>query len=116
MIGFARLTLTNKDTPTISQQQRTIITTALVHSYHHKKALRVQKDRCLFTLGATAIWKKEDFINAEQLGGGIRPDLAVAQMEIDKEVVETIIETAGTAGIEFCLNAAPTTPINKRLY
>ncbi|KAH6996529.1 Ribokinase-like protein [Ilyonectria sp. MPI-CAGE-AT-0026] len=75
-----------------------------------------RENRCLFTLGATAIWKKEDFINAEQLGGGIRPDLVVAQMETDKEVVETIIETAGTAGIEFCLNEAPATPIDKRLY
>lgn len=67
------------------------------------------ENRCLFTLGATATWKKEDFINAEQLGGGRRPDLVVAQMEIDKEVVETMIETAGAAGIEFCLNAAPAT-------
>lgn len=57
-----------------------------------------RENRCLFTLGATAIWKKEDFVNAEQLGGGIRPDLVVAQMEIDKEVVEIMIETAGTAG------------------
>jgi ribokinase len=75
-----------------------------------------RENRCLFTLGATATWKKEDFINAEQLGGGIRPDLVVAQMEIDKEVVETMIETAGKAGIEFCLNAAPATPIGKRFY
>lgn len=39
-----------------------------------------------------------------------------AQMEINKEVVETMIETAGKAGIEFCLNAAPATPIGKRFY
>ncbi len=75
-----------------------------------------RESRCLFTLGATAAWKKENFIHAEQLGGGIRPDLVVAQMEIDKEVVETMIETAGQAGIEFCLNAAPATSISKRLY
>lgn len=75
-----------------------------------------RENRCLFTLGATATWKKEDFNSAEQLGGGIRPDLVVAQMEIDKEVVETMIETAGKAGIEFCLNAAPATPIGKLFY
>lgn len=75
-----------------------------------------RENRCLFTLGATVTWKKEDFINAEQLGGGIRPDLVVAQMEIDKEVVETMIETAGKAGIEFCLNAAPATLIGERFY
>ena len=75
-----------------------------------------RENRCLFTLGATATWKKEDFLRAEQLGGGIRPDLVVAQMKIDKEVVETMIDTAGQAGIEFCLNAAPATPISKHLY
>ncbi|OHE98390.1 hypothetical protein CORC01_06386 [Colletotrichum orchidophilum] len=75
-----------------------------------------RENRCLFTLGATASWKKEDFISAEQLGGGIRPELIVAQMEIDKEIVETMIATAGKAGIEFCLNAAPATPIGKRFY
>ncbi|OIW27701.1 Ribokinase-like protein [Coniochaeta ligniaria NRRL 30616] len=75
-----------------------------------------RENRCLFTLGATATWKKENFSIAEQLGGGTRPDLIVAQMEIDKEVVETMIETAGKAGIDFCLNAAPATPIGKRFY
>lgn len=75
-----------------------------------------RENRCLFTLGATATWKKEDFVRAEQLGGGTRPDLVVAQMEIDREVVETMIETAGNADIEFCLNAAPATPIGKRFY
>lgn len=75
-----------------------------------------RENRCLFTLGATATWKKENFSIAEQLGGGTRPDLVVAQMEIDKEVVEMMIETAGKAGIDFCLNAAPATPIGKRFY
>lgn len=62
-----------------------------------------RENRCLFSLGATATWKKEHFRNAEQLGGG-------AQMEITKDVVEVMIETAGRAGIDFCLNAAPATP------
>ncbi|KAL3952898.1 hypothetical protein ACCO45_012841 [Purpureocillium lilacinum] len=76
----------------------------------------VVTNRCLFTLGATATWKREDFANVERLGGGARPDLVVAQMEIDRDVVEVMIETAGKAGIEFCLNAAPATPIGKRFY
>lgn len=75
-----------------------------------------RENRCLFTLGATATWRKQDFSIPEQLGGGTRPDLAIAQMEIDKEVVETMIETAGKAGIDSCLNAAPATPIGKRVY
>lgn len=75
-----------------------------------------RENRCLFTLSATATWKKKDFINAEQLGGGIQPDLVVAQMEIDKEVVETMLATSGKAGIDFCLNAAPASPISRHLY
>ena len=75
-----------------------------------------RENRCLFTLGATAAWKREDFANAEQLGGGTRPALVVAQMEIDRDVVETMVETAGKAGIDFCLNAAPATPIGKQFY
>lgn len=75
-----------------------------------------RENRCLFTLGATATWKKEDFMRPEDLGGGIRPDLVVAQMEIDKEVVEAMIETASKANIDFCLNAAPATPISEHTY
>lgn len=37
-------------------------------------------------------------------------------MEIAKDVVEMMIETAGRARIEFCLNAAPAVPIAERLY
>ncbi|KAI9662757.1 MAG: hypothetical protein M1829_006152 [Trizodia sp. TS-e1964] len=75
-----------------------------------------RENRCLLKLEASATWKKEDFITAKQLGGGTAPDLVVAQMEIDKEIVETMIETAGKAGIDFCLNAAPATPIGERFY
>ncbi|KAI0977233.1 Ribokinase-like protein [Xylaria arbuscula] len=76
----------------------------------------LRENRCLFTLGATAIWKKEDFMKPEDLGGGTRPDLVIAQMEIDKEVVEKMIETASQASIDFCLNAAPATPLSKHAY
>ncbi|KAJ8127296.1 hypothetical protein O1611_g6339 [Lasiodiplodia mahajangana] len=77
---------------------------------------RTRENKCLFTLGATAAWKKEDFMSPEDLGGGVRPDLVVAQMEIDKEVVEEMIETAAKANIDFCLNAAPATPISEHTY
>ncbi|KAG8162481.1 hypothetical protein KVR01_008246 [Diaporthe batatas] len=75
-----------------------------------------RENRCLFTLGATAVWKKDHFAKPEDLGNGTAPDLVVAQMEIDKEVVETMIETAGRAKIDFCLNAAPAVPIAKQVY
>ena len=75
-----------------------------------------RQNRCLFTLGATAIWKKEDFLKVEDLGHGIKPDLCIAQMEIRKEVVEQMIETAGTAGVDFLLNAAPASPLSGKIY
>jgi ribokinase len=75
-----------------------------------------RENRCLFTLGATATWKKEHFMKAEDLGHGVRPDLCVAQMEIHKEVVEQMIETAGRAGIDFVLNAAPANQVTERTY
>ncbi len=37
-------------------------------------------------------------------------------MEIHREVVEQMIETAGKAGIDFCLNAGPANPITDRTY
>ncbi|KAF7542009.1 hypothetical protein G7054_g135 [Neopestalotiopsis clavispora] len=77
---------------------------------------QTRENRCLFTHGATATWTKEHFVKPEALGSGIRPDLVVAQMEIAKDVVETMIETAGTARIDFCLNAAPAWPIRVHLY
>ena len=81
----------------------------MVENYTHE-------NRCLFTLGATATWKKEQFLNVEDLGHGVRPDLCIAQMEIHKEAVEQMIETAGRAGIDFVLNAAPANPLTKRTY
>ena len=55
-------------------------------------------------------------MKVEDLAHGPRPDLVVAQMEIRKEVVQQMIETAGKAGIDFLLNAAPADPITKRTY
>lgn len=74
------------------------------------------REQMSFTLGATASWTKKDFFPAECLGGGIKPDLVVAQIEIHKYVVETMITTAGKAGINFCLSAVPASRINRHLY
>lgn len=74
------------------------------------------ENRRLFTLGATEAWKEEDFMKVEHLAHGPRPDLVIAQMEIRKEVVQQMIETAGKAGIDFLLNAAPADPITIRSY
>ncbi|KAK8119555.1 uncharacterized protein PG998_004181 [Apiospora kogelbergensis] len=66
-----------------------------------------RENRCIFTLDATTVWKKDNFVFPDQLGGGIRPDLVEAQMEIHKEVVETMVDTSGRTGTEFCLNRLP---------
>ncbi|KAG9229275.1 Ribokinase-like protein [Amylocarpus encephaloides] len=47
----------------------------------------IHENRCLFTLGATATWKKEDFF--------------VAQMEIDKEILEAAIMSSRGRDEEF---------------
>jgi ribokinase len=74
------------------------------------------ENRCLFTIGAMEAWKEEHFMRVEDLAHGLRPDLVIAQMEIRKEVVQQMIETAGKAGIDFLLNAAPADPITIRTY
>ncbi|KAJ0139258.1 Cell cycle serine/threonine-protein kinase hsk1 [Fusarium oxysporum f. sp. albedinis] len=48
-----------------------------------------RENRCLFTPGARATWRKAYFINAKQLGGGTQPDMVVSQMGIGKDVIET---------------------------
>ncbi|KAK1621488.1 ribokinase [Colletotrichum phormii] len=75
-----------------------------------------RENQCLAIPDATAAWKKGDFLKASQFGCTNWRDLIVAQMEIDKDVVENMIRTAGHASIPFCLNAAPASPINENLY
>ncbi|KAF2028273.1 Ribokinase-like protein [Setomelanomma holmii] len=60
----------------------------------HDRRPYQKKNRCLFTHGATTTWGTEDFLRIEDLGCGMRPDICVAQMGIQKEVVEQMIETA----------------------
>ncbi|KAK1675381.1 ribokinase [Colletotrichum godetiae] len=75
-----------------------------------------RESQCLASPDATAAWKKRDFLNAGQFRCMTWQDLIVAQMKIDKEVVEAMIRDAGHAGVLFCLSAAPGSPINSNLY
>jgi ribokinase len=50
-----------------------------------------RENRYLFMLGATTTWTEKDFLTAESLGGKVKPDLVVAQMEIHKDEVETML-------------------------
>lgn len=74
------------------------------------------ENRCLFHEGAMKGWEKSHFLKVSDLAHGLIPDLMVLQMSIRKEVVEQIIETAGEAGIDILLNAAPADPITNRTY
>ncbi|KXH54148.1 hypothetical protein CSAL01_08940 [Colletotrichum salicis] len=75
-----------------------------------------RESQCFAIPDATAAWKKGDFLKADPFGCTNWRDLIVAQMEIDKEVVETMIRAAGHDSIPFCLNATPASPINRNLY
>ncbi|KAH7215244.1 ribokinase [Fusarium oxysporum] len=50
-----------------------------------------RENRCLFTPGARATWRKAYFINAKQIGGETQPDMVVSQMGIGKDVIETFL-------------------------
>jgi len=68
-------------------------------------------NRCTFANNANDAWTVEDFTDIKSLACGRPPDLIIAQLEIKRAVVEQMIETAGEAGIEFLLNAAPASSI-----
>ncbi|KAH0835214.1 ribokinase [Fonsecaea monophora] len=74
------------------------------------------ENRCIFASNANDALSVDYFANLDSLANGRPPDLVIAQMEIDRTVVEQMIETAGAAGIEFLLNAAPANYILSHYY
>ncbi|EXJ67126.1 uncharacterized protein A1O5_09773 [Cladophialophora psammophila CBS 110553] len=74
------------------------------------------ENRCTFANNANDALTAEYFTKLESLANGRQPDLVIAQMEIDRAVVEQIIATAGEAGIEVLINAAPANHILSRYY
>ncbi|OAL38749.1 ribokinase [Fonsecaea nubica] len=74
------------------------------------------ENRCIFASNANDALLVDYFSHLDSLANGRPPDLVIAQMEIDRTVVEQMIETAGAAGIEFLLNAAPANYILSHYY
>jgi len=74
------------------------------------------ENRLLFTLGATATIEPEEFMTPESLGNGVIPDLIISQLECRIRTVEQMIKTAGEAGIDVLLNAAPAAQILPETY
>jgi ribokinase len=74
------------------------------------------ENRCTFSNNANDSLTVDDFGDVEGLGNGRQPDLIITQMELDRAVVEKLIETAGEAEIDLLLNAAPANALLRRLY
>jgi ribokinase len=77
------------------------------------------ENRLLFTNGANLSLLPSDFLTLESLGGGspgLKPDLVISQLEIRRDTVEQILETASREGIDTLLNAAPAKYLLSPLY
>ena len=65
------------------------------------------ENRILFNPGANHSLLPTDFLTLESLAGGIKPDLLISQLEIRRDTIEQILETASREGIDVLLNPAP---------
>jgi len=74
------------------------------------------ENRLLYTPGATATIEPEEFMTPDSLGNGVIPDLIISQLECRIRTVEQLIKTAGEAGIDVLLNAAPAAQILPQTY
>lgn len=66
--------------------------------------------------GVEKLWTPENFDTPEKLGNGVKPDLVVVTMELKNQVVEEIVRTAHTAGIEVIVYGSPAASLLSELY
>ncbi|KAI4162149.1 MAG: hypothetical protein LQ342_004167 [Letrouitia transgressa] len=90
----------NVDGVRVVEGERSAVTNILVNA--GTKAKRIMQFP-----GAAYSVQAEDFMTAESLGGGVRPDLLICQLECHRSAVEQAIETAGREGIDVLLNPSP---------
>ena len=74
------------------------------------------QNRILFYPGANHSLLPSHFENLESLASGIKPDLVISQLELQRETVEQVIETAHREGIDFLLNPAPASYMLPGIY
>ena len=74
------------------------------------------QNRILYSPGANHSLLPSRFEKLESLAGGIRPDLVISQLELRRETVEQVIETAYREGIDFLLNPVPASVLLTRIY
>ena len=80
----------------------------------------VEKDsgenRIMHYPGAGYNLKPAEFMTLESLGGGVAPDLLIAQLEVGRDTVEQAIVTADREGVEVLLNPSPAEFLMPRIY
>ena len=75
-----------------------------------------RENRVLFVAGAGEAFLPEDFTKVEHFSSTGKPDLIISQRELGTKTVEQMLETAGTAGVDVLLNAAPASHILAEKY
>ncbi|KAL8902732.1 MAG: hypothetical protein Q9207_004429 [Kuettlingeria erythrocarpa] len=57
--------------------------------------------------GVNQSFTASDFMIVDSIGGGVKLDMIIYQLELHREAIEQAIETAGHAGIDVLLNPSP---------
>lgn len=57
--------------------------------------------------GVNHSFTASDFMTVYSLGGGVKPDLIICQLELHRAAIEQAIETAGREGIDVLLHPSP---------
>lgn len=99
----------NTDGVRVLKEERTSTGTILVEA-------ETGSNRIMLFPGACGALTAEDFSSPESVGGGMKPDFIIAQLEINRDAIEQAIETASNVGIEILLNPAPARYLDRSIY
>lgn len=72
--------------------------------------------RILYNPGANHVLRPEDFLTLESLAGGVKPDLIISMLEIRRDTVEQIIQTANEENIDILLSLLPAQSLLDHIY
>ena len=72
--------------------------------------------RVMEHLGAATALEPSDFMTLESLGGGVAPDLVIAQLEMRRVTIERAIETAHRENVEVLLKPSPPRVLMPEIY
>lgn len=76
----------------------------------------VGENRLLIHAGANHSLKAAEFKSWENFGGSSKPDLLISQLEIPRDTVTQILDTASKNGIETLLNPSPVDWLPSDIY